>query len=81
MTLCDTNGVRHVNRAKTSLNFKGGCGVKYTFNALIHVVVITEHQFAMPGPVYSVCLSAVAKQPLEQLFSLGPQLFFFPSSV
>lgn len=56
----DTNVRRHVNRAKTSLNFEAGYRVKYTFNAQIHVVVITEHQFAMLGAMYSMCLSAVA---------------------
>lgn len=54
VTLCDTNGARHVKRAKTSLNFEAGYRVKYTFNAQMHVVVIAEHQFAMLGAMYSM---------------------------
>lgn len=78
VTLCDTNGARHVKRAKTSLNFEAGYRVKYTFNAQMHVVVIAEHQFAMLGAMYSMCLSAVAQQPLKQLFSSGPHFILPP---
>lgn len=41
---------------KTSLNFKAGYHVIYTFNAPKHMAVVAEHQFAMFGAMYSLCL-------------------------
>lgn len=40
------------SQTKTSLNFKAGYHVKYTFNAPTGIIVIAEHQFAMFGAMY-----------------------------
>lgn len=69
------------SQTKTSLNFKAGYHVKYTFNAPIHMAVIAEHQFAMFGAMYSMCLRVVTWQRSNScshwdLISSVP-LFFF----
>lgn len=57
MSTCESK-----SQTKTSLNFKARYHVKYTFNAPIGIIVIAEHQFAMFGAMYCMCLCVVTWQ-------------------